>query len=167
MLFTLAACGDTKKEPTPTPDASTPVPEITPEPELAAVTAVPATPEAEPVAETPEPTPAAPVTVKLVYDNAEVTQLNLQTSTVFQLQAVTSDGSIGGSWTSSDASTASVDMLGVVTCYKTGTAKITYTQGDASASCALTITEPTVHIFFAGRRRPISPSKTPGDLRSI
>ena len=140
---------------------TTPVPEITPEPAVADMTAVPATqvpaethaaPTAEP---TPEATaaPAEPITVKLYYNNAEVSELSFQTSTVFQLQSVASDGTIGGSWTSSDASIASVDLYGVVTCYKPGSAKITYTQGDATASCTLNITEPTVRIFFAGAEK--------------
>ncbi len=154
LLMTLAACGSKKSTVDDPPAGTTPVPEITPEPAIASVTAAPATaaPEATPEV-TPEPTPSEPVKIDLVYENAVVTDLAFQTSTVFQLQAVTSDGSSGGSWTSSDASTASVDMLGVVTCYKTGTAKITYTQGDASATCIVTITQPTVRIFFGGQEK--------------
>ena len=102
---------------------------------------------------TPEPTPEAsrePITVELQYNGNPITAMSFMTSSVFQLEAVASDGSIGGTWTSSDASSASVDANGVVTCWKAGTPKITYTLNDASASCTLTITEPTVAIYFGG-----------------
>ena len=104
-------------------------------------------PESAPVV-TPIP---EPVTVVLTYDGQEVTALSFMTSSVFQLQAKTSNGSSGGTWTSSDASSASVDENGVVTCWKVGSPRITYTQGEISASCALTITEPRVAIYFAGQ----------------
>ena len=114
------------------PELFTPVPETTPEP-------VEATPEAT----------AEPVTIKLQYEGRDVTALSFNTTTVFQLHAVTNSAA-GGTWTSSDASAASVDENGVVTCWKAGAPKITYTIGDVSESCTITITEPTVRICFAG-----------------
>ena len=79
-----------------------------------------------------------------------MTELSFQSSTVIRLQAVASDGSTGGIWTSSDASSASVDENGIVTCWKVGNPKITYTIGDASASLSLTVTEPTIKICYGG-----------------
>ena len=107
---------------TTTPEAATPVPEVS------------ATPEAT----------KEPVKVEIFYENKAVTELSFQTSTVIRLQAVASDGSTSGIWTSSDASSASVDENGIVTCWKVGNPKITYTIGDASASLSLTVTEPTI-----------------------
>ena len=111
---------------TTTPEAATPVPEVS------------ATPEAT----------KEPVKVEIFYENKAVTELSFQTSTVIRLQAVASDGSTGGIWTSSDASSASVDENGIVTCWKVGNPKITYTIGDASASLSLTVTEPTIKICY-------------------
>ena len=88
--------------------------------------------------------------VEIFYENKAVTELSFQTSTVIRLQAVASDGSTGGIWTSSDASSASVDENGIVTCWKVGNPKITYTIGDASASLSLTVTEPTIKICYGG-----------------
>ena len=113
---------------TATPEAATHVPEAS------------ATPEATKV----------PVKVEIFYENKAVTELSFQTSTVIRLQAVASDGSTGGIWTSSDASSASVDENGIVTCWKVGNPKITYTIGDASASLSLTVTEPTIKICYGG-----------------
>ena len=113
---------------TTTPEAATPVPEVS------------ATPEAT----------KEPVKVEIFYENKAVTELSFQTSTVIRLQAVASDGSTGGIWTSSDASSASVDENGIVTCWKVGNPKITYTIGDASASLSLTVTEPTIKICYGG-----------------
>ena len=123
----------------PAPEMNTPVPEV----ETATEPPAEATPETSP----------EPVTVDLQYEGRSVTALSFQTSSVFQLHAVTNNGATGGTWTSSDASSASVDDNGVVTCWKAGAPKITYTLGDASASCALTITEPTVRITFAGAEK--------------
>ena len=64
-----------------------------------------------------------------------------------------SDGSTGGIWTSSDASSASVDENGIVTCWKVGNPKITYTLGEVSASLTLTVTEPTIKICYAGTEK--------------
>lgn len=113
---------------TATPEAATPAPEVS------------ATPEAT----------KEPVKVEIFYENKAVTELSFQTSTVIRLQAVASDGSTGGIWTSSDASSASVDENGIVTCWKVGNPKITYTIGDASASLSLTVTEPTIKICYGG-----------------
>lgn len=113
---------------TATPEAATHVPEVS------------ATPEAT----------KEPVKVEIFYENKAVTELSFQTSTVIRLQAVASDGSTGGIWTSSDASSASVDENGIVTCWKVGNPKITYTIGDASASLSLTVTEPTIKICYGG-----------------
>ena len=108
---------------------------------------------AEPTAEpTPEP-PKEPTVVTLEYNGNPITEMSFMSSAVFQLDAVTNDGSTGGTWTSSDASAASVDSNGVVTCWKAGTPKITYTVNGASASCTLNITEPTVRIFFGGAQK--------------
>lgn len=134
------------EEATAPPVSVTPVPTLNPNPGVTAeATPAPGTEE------NPEATaPSEPITITLQYNGTAVEALNFQTSTVFQLTAVTSDGSKGGSWTSSDASAASVDENGVVTCWKVGTPKITYTQGDVSKSVALTITEPRIRILFAG-----------------
>ena len=144
LCFSLTGCGisdfftdrDNK-----TPDAASTSPS-------AAATETPneATPTPD-VSATPEPT-KEPVKVEIHYENKAVTELSFQTSTVIRLQAVTSDGSTGGIWTSSDASSASVDENGIVTCWKVGNPKITYTIGEASASITLTVTEPTIKICF-------------------
>ena len=113
-------------------------------------------PTQEPAAEaTPVPSASAapeatnePVKIEILYENEPVTALSFQTSTVIRLQASVSDGATGGIWTSSDASSASVDENGIVTCWKVGNPQITYTLGDASATLSLTVTEPTVKIFF-------------------
>ena len=126
------------------------------DPSVSPSTAATATPEAAtPVPETsatPEPT-KEPVKVEIFYENEAVTALSFQTSTVIRLQAVASDGSTGGIWTSSDASSASVDENGIVTCWKVGNPKITYTLGDASASLSLTVTEPTIKICYGGTEK--------------
>lgn len=176
LLFALCvcftACGERDQKPAdgdPTASASpepvtelpgedTPVsdvPEVTDAPETAgaATPAPPADPAAVDTEQTPEPTSAAPsepITVELQYNGNPITAMSFMTSSVFQLEAVASDGSSGGTWTSSDASSASVDANGVVTCWKAGSPKITYTLNGASASCTLTITEPTVAIYFGG-----------------
>lgn len=116
---------------TPAPETATPVPEVS---------------------ATPEPT-KGPVKIEIFYENEAVTALSFQTSTVIRLQAVASDGSTGGIWTSSDASSASVDENGIVTCWKVGNPKITYTLGEASASLTLTVTEPTIKICYAGTEK--------------
>ena len=41
-----------------------------------------------------------------------------------------------------------MDENGIVTCWKVGNPKITYTIGDASASLSLTVTEPTIKICY-------------------
>jgi|GEM_PF-937770 len=141
---------DASPEATGTPEPVTSVDNTGTSPELFTPVPVDASPSATPEEVVTPATPAEPVTVVLQYEGSEVTALSFQTSAVFQLHAVTSDGSSGGTWTSSDASAASVDENGVVTCWKAGAPKITYTIGDASKSCTVTITEPTVRIFFAG-----------------
>ena len=150
----MTGCSRENKE---TPSTPEPVTEIvtTPQPVMStdAAAAIPdlSTPEPTAVA-TPEITPIPePVTVMLYYNGQEVTSLSFMSSSVFQLQAVTSNGTGGGTWTSSDASSASVDENGVVTCWKVGTPRITYTLGEISASCDLSITEPRVAIYFAGQ----------------
>lgn len=157
ICFSLSACNNTQREvtePTAVPATETPVPSLpaaTPETAVAVETPVP---EVTPEALEPTPTPfQGPITLKLQYDGADVSALSFQTATVFQLTAVASDGSTGGSWTSSDASAASVDENGVVTCWKAGNPKITYSLGDAAASVSLTITEPTVKICFGGQEK--------------
>lgn len=148
-----SACGERDAAPEGADATASPEPVTTPSTTDGQTTASSPgiTPSPTPTpAPTPTPTPAEPVTITLQYENQTVTELSFMTTSVFQLQAVTSDGSSGGTWTSSDASAASVDENGVVTCWKVGNPKITYTQGESSASCALTITEPTVRILFAG-----------------
>ena len=140
----LTSCG---KE---TPDA--PIkdkPAAAPTADASAAAATP-TPAAEATATpTPEPTPV-PATVEITYEGQPVTALSFMTSTVVALKATVSDGSTGGTWTSSDASVASVDENGVVSCWKTGNPRITYTCGNASNYVSLTITEASVKILFGG-----------------
>ena len=129
-----AACGDKS-------GSEDPVPQSTATPAPITDVTVPGSPSAtaETAAATPVPTPEPskePTTVKLQYEGSDVTTLDFLSSAVFQLRAVTNDGSTGGTWTSSDASAASVDENGVVTCWKAGNPRITYTIGDASASCS-------------------------------
>jgi hypothetical protein len=154
LCLALTGCEKKTEQPVTLDPTPTPVP-------VQAATDVPQTDVSAPVStqaptEAPaaEPgTTAAPVTVALQYDGANVSALSFQTATVFQLHAATSDGSTGGTWTSSDASVASVDENGVVTCWKAGNPRITYTQGNVSASVTLTIIEPTVRIFYAGAEK--------------
>ena len=156
LCLALTGCGKDKSADVSAPD-STAVERATPAPvtDSNAASILPELPAAEATADPsaePTITPVPePITVRLVYDGQDAESLSFMTSAVFQLQAVTSDGSSGGTWTSSDASSASVDENGVVTCWKAGNPKITYTQGEASDSCALTITEPKVAIYFAGQ----------------
>lgn len=153
MCIFVTGCGERDVTAQGAEDTASPEPVTTPsatDVQSGETTSLPSdTPEA-----TPEPTPTAtpePATVTgLQYEGQTVTELSFMTTSVFQLQALTSDGSSGGTWTSSDASSASVDENGVVTCWKVGTPKITYTLGESSASCTLTITEPTVQILFGG-----------------
>ncbi|MBQ7737143.1 MAG: Ig-like domain-containing protein [Oscillospiraceae bacterium] len=147
LLFLLAFClllTGCRKEAEEKSEEPTALPEATVEASVA--TAVPVVTE---VPATPEPT-KEPVKAEILYEGEEATSLSFQTSTVFQLTGTASDGSTGGIWTSSDASAASVDENGVVTCWKAGQPKITYSLGDASATCSLNITEPTVQICFGG-----------------
>ncbi len=164
-----AGCGDREKAaetdpqatstPEPVTEISSPDAAATPAPEgqegtvSQEIPATQGTTDPAPVEVTPVPapeTPKPPTTVELQYNGSAVTSLSFQSSAVFQLHAVTNDGSTGGTWTSSDASAASVDENGVVTCWKAGSPKITYTVNDASSSVTLNITEPTVHIYFGG-----------------
>ena len=151
LCLFLIACGERSEnpeEPSATPE---PVTSQSPEdPTAGAFTPTPSFDPEAPSEPTPSPTPAEPVKIDLHYEDRTVTELSFMTSSVFQLQAVTSDGSSGGIWTSSDASSASVDENGVVTCWKVGNPKITYTQGESSASCTLNITEPKVRILYLG-----------------
>ena len=156
LALSFAGCAKDKKTPTDSDSPADPVTAAsTPQPVISSESAsiLPEVPTAPPTAEaTPAVTPTPePITVKLQYEGQDAAALAFMTSSVFQLQAVTSNGSSGGTWTSSDASSASVDENGVVTCWKAGSPKITYTQGEASASCTLTITEPRVAIYFAGQ----------------
>ena len=152
LCLCLSACGDKSGSADASPEpSSTPAPVTEASvPEDAAVVAEPE----ETAAPTPEPTPEPsrePTTVKLQYDGSDVTDLSFLSADVFQLRAITNDGSTGGTWTSSDASSASVDENGIVTCWKGGSPKITYTVNGASASVSLTISDPTVQITFAGQ----------------
>ena len=149
LCFSLTGCGisdffKNKGNKTPDDASASPSSAATPAPETA-------TPVPE-VSATPEPT-KGPVKIEIFYENEAVTALSFQTSTVIRLQAVASDGSTGGIWTSSDASSASVDENGIVTCWKVGNPKITYTLGEASASLTLTVTEPTIKICYAGTEK--------------
>ena len=109
-----------------------------------------ATPEAT---STPSPTASPtpePITVKIQDESGEVKTLSLMTEKVVQLTGVASDGSSGGTWSSSDTAVATVDANGIVSCWKAGKTTVTYTLGDAKATCELTVTEPTVKILFSG-----------------
>ena len=145
LCLSLTGCGisdifkkkdTTENEQTASPSATAPAAEST------------ATPAPEEDASSAPAASEEPVKISILYENEEVSTLSFQTSTVIRLEAAASDGSTGGIWTSSDASAASVDENGVVTCWKVGNPKITYTLGDASASLSLTVTEPTVKIYF-------------------
>lgn len=149
LCFSLTGCGISdiftkRNDKTPEDAAASPSASAVPTPEVSA--------PVEETTPTPEPT-KEPVTVEILYENEAVTELKFQTSTVIRLQAAASDGSTGGIWTSSDASSASVDENGIVTCWKVGTPTITYTLGDASASLSLTVTEPTIKICFGDQEK--------------
>lgn len=147
ICLLLAACGDKSAASAEVEPSAAPQPVTT----TGESAVVPATPQSTAV-----PTPAAtatpelPVTVILRYQGQEATSLSFMAPSVFQLEAVVSSGATGGTWTSSDASAASVDQNGVVTCWKVGSPRITYTIGSASSSCTLNITEPKVAIYFGG-----------------
>lgn len=142
MCFVLTACKDKKEDtseanpaeatsvPSPTPEVATPTPSPSPSP-------------------TPTPTPV-PVTATIQKDGADTAATEAMAGTVFQLTAVVSDGSTGGTWSSSDESIISVDANGVVSCWKKGSATVSYTLGDISAQCSVTVSEPVLKILFGG-----------------
>lgn len=142
LCFSLTACKDKKTDQQQTAEDASPAPSATPD----AATPEPATPTPSP---TSTPTPV-PVTAEIRKDGAPVTSAEAMAGTVFQLTATVSDGSTGGVWASSDESIVTVDANGVVSCWKKGTAKITYTLGDVSAECSLTVSEPVVKILYGG-----------------
>lgn len=144
LCFALVGCKGKDKDKTgelnssaETPVDATNVPEITPEP---------ATPTPAP---TPTPTPE-PVKAEIQKDGAAVSSVEAMAGTVFQLTATVSDGSTGGIWSSNDESILSVDANGVVSCWKKGSATISYTLGEVSAQCAVTVSEPVLKIIFGG-----------------
>lgn len=141
MCFVLIGCkGKNKKDDdVAMPAEPTAAPEVTPDP---------ATPTPSP---SPSPTPTpVPVTAQIQRDGAAVTATESMAGTVFQLTATVSDGSTGGVWSSSDESFVSVDANGVVSCWKKGSATVTYTLGDVSAQCVVTVSEPVLLIHFGG-----------------
>lgn len=97
---------------------------------------------------TPEPT------VTTITGMAATASVNVGAN--ITLSATASDGS-EVSYSSSDATVASVDANGVVTGVKEGSATITATAGGASASCVVTVTAPVEEIT-------ISLDKTTGEV---
>lgn len=63
-------------------------------------------------------------------------------------------------WESSDPSVLSVDQNGLVTALKTGKATLTLSGGEASASCAVTVTVPAESLAFAQESYQVSMGKT-------
>lgn len=63
-------------------------------------------------------------------------------------------------WESSDPSVLSVDQNGLVTALKTGKATLTLSAGDASASCAVTVTVPAESLAFEQESYQVSMGKT-------
>lgn len=141
LCLTMTACGKKDKNEANQVTEDEVVVEVTPEP---------ATPTPSP-SPSPSPTPTpVPVTAEIQRDGAAVTATEAMAGTVFQLTATVSDGSTGGTWASSDESIISVDVNGVVSCWKKGAATVTYTLGDISAQCTVTVSEPVLKILFGG-----------------
>ena len=148
MALLLCGCGSKKSEDTsvsvlpaaPTPSAAvtaSPAPSTTPEPTF-----------------TPAPT-EEPISVQILCDGQPVTSLTKLSTSVLQLIGSASDGSIGGFWSSGDASIASVDANGVVSCWKTGTTNINYEiEGKGTASVSLSVSEPVITVFLNGAIAP-------------
>lgn len=63
-------------------------------------------------------------------------------------------------WESSDPSVLSVDQKGLVTALKTGKATLTLSGGEASVSCAVTVTVPAESLAFAQESYQVSMGKT-------
>lgn len=63
-------------------------------------------------------------------------------------------------WESSDPSVLSVDQNGLVTALKTGKATLTLSGGEASASCAVTVTVPAESLAFAQESYQVAMGKT-------
>lgn len=63
-------------------------------------------------------------------------------------------------WESSDPSVLSVDQKGLVTALKTGKATLTLSGGEASASCAVTVTVPAESLAFEQESYQVSVGKT-------
>lgn len=63
-------------------------------------------------------------------------------------------------WESSDPSVLSVDQKGLVTALKTGKATLTLSGGEASASCAVTVTVPAESLAFEQESYQVSMGKT-------
>ena len=63
-------------------------------------------------------------------------------------------------WESSDPSVLSVDQNGLVTALKTGKATLTLSAGDASVSCAVTVTVPADSLAFDQESYQVSVGKT-------
>lgn len=63
-------------------------------------------------------------------------------------------------WESSDPSVLSVDQNGLVTALKTGKATLTLSGGEASASCAVTVTVPAESLAFEQESYQVSMGKT-------
>lgn len=141
MCLALIGCkGKDKTEEVPqNPVETDSIPEVTPEP---------ATPTPSP---SPSPTPTpVPVTAEIQRDGVAVTATEAMAGTVFQMTGSISDGSIGGTWSSSDETIVSVDANGVVSCWKKGAATVNYALGDISAQCTVTVSEPVLKIQFGG-----------------
>ena len=89
----------------------------------------------------------------------EVTELELNVGDVYSLEAIVSPSDAEGytlQWESSDEAVASVSDDGEVTAVSAGTADITVSSGEISATCVVTVKEPVVKV----EKVIIEPSET-------
>lgn len=124
---------DPVEDPTPTP---TPIPTPTPSP------STPATP---PVASNVHPT-------AVTIEPSSIALSEGKTATLKAVVAPTNASNRAVSWSTSDASVATVDNLGLVTALKSGTATITATTNDGGlkATCSVTVTNHVGNLAVPG-----------------